>query len=173
MELKLPGSHVRWINWGWVSVTRGEWVHRCSWGKKTQNNQKQQQQQQQLTHLWAKCVSLGSLAFRTLLIEVLKRGPTATGPCGTLFQDSDNLNDGGKAEEMWSGVCNWGITGKLVEEFKVELDRGCGCMIFWWDIEPNTLRTVLIFPEIFFKDFVNSGGTVGWSSDKGRHNKKV
>lgn len=42
-------------------------------------------------------------------------------------------------------------------------------MIFWcWDIEPNTLRTVLIFPEIFFKDFVSSGGTVGWPSDEGR-----
>lgn len=41
--------------------------------------------------------------------------------------------------------------------------------MFWcWDIEPNTLRTVLIFPEIFFKDFVNSGGTVGWPSDEGR-----
>lgn len=40
-------------------------------------------------------------------------------------------------------------------------------MIFWcWDIEPNTLRTVLIFPEIFFKDFVSSGGTVGWPSNK-------
>lgn len=69
-----------------------------------------------------KCVSLGSLAFRTLLIGVLKRGPTATGPRGTLFQDPANLNDGGKAEEMWSGVCNWGITGKLVEECRVELD---------------------------------------------------
>lgn len=41
--------------------------------------------------------------------------------------------------------------------------------MFWcWDIEPNTLRTVLIFPEIFFKDFDNSGGTVGWPSDEGR-----
>lgn len=41
-------------------------------------------------------------------------------------------------------------------------------MIFCcWDIEPSTLRTVLIFPEIFFKDLVNSGGTVGWPSEEG------
>lgn len=53
---------------------------------------------------------------------VLKRGPTATDPCGALFQDSDSLKEEGKAEELWSGVCTWGTPGKLVEVFRAGLD---------------------------------------------------
>lgn len=61
---------------------------------------------------------MGSPAFSTLLIGVLKRGPTPTpDPCGALIQDSDSLKEEGKAGELCSGA--WARPGKLVEAFRV------------------------------------------------------
>lgn len=46
-------------------------------------------------------------------------------------------------------------------------------MLWCWDMEPKTLRTVLIFPEIFFKDFVSSGGTGGGPPGEGGQDKTI
>lgn len=86
-----------------------------------------EEDQQSFTHSWDNCESVGLPAFSTLPIGVLKRGPTATDPCGALFQDSDSLKEEGEADELWSGVCTWGIPGKLVEAVRMGLDWAWGC----------------------------------------------
>lgn len=98
-----------------------------------------------------KCGSVGSPAFSALPMGVLKRGLAATGPCGAPLHHSDSLEEGGKAEGPWSGKPEPG-----------------GAVFCCWDMEPNTLRTVLIFPEICFKDLLNSGGTAGRPPDEDR-----